>query len=704
VFVTTDDRDGTLLPFPHVTLPPSFDAAGATPPEPAGTGEDDTVPVIPVGSWPMLPDVADMTPPVHMRVAGVPEAESDDEEESAFVPPPPEDPDNPRVRDAAVMGMAVLAAVGVSCAHGMWQLAQGARARAEHRKAVADQARTAADKDAAKAAAKRIQPGPEYGRTQKAGGGGRSGSGSSGGGSGGGGKSGGSSGGSKVPASLRSNSPANGTKKGPDAASGSRSGGVGPKGQGGTSKGSNGAQKGSGGGSGSSGGSGGGKGAAGRDSKGQGGGWKRSPDGPVAKENAKARNQRRAAKQAADLADRTKDRDLVREQKRQAAKDARKAEKDKAREKAKDADSAKEKAGKDGKDPKAKDGKGTDGTSKPDDKAKTERDPKPDEAKAGEKPSEGEKVDLTKKDGKKADADPKEKAEPVEPKPLFDPDAPVIGALGPDDGKGGWKDKSGTVNAPKADEATAATGPAGADGTASTTPPADGPNPPDWDTTAPPPPPFGMPGMDGMRPPPAYTAPEYTVETEILRPPKEPPRVAVAALPAAADQEPEPAPVAASATPPPEPPRAAAVVPPQRGARFVSAPVRRPDTQYRDAELTVYDVIDADADMAEEITAGVDEALAAADGCERLVTRLEALHAKVVELKVPGVLEGMVLRLIEKTGEVKARADAIAAALPRASEAIATAGSNTEAKHRHPADVTRDMGHTRPAEREYNME
>jgi hypothetical protein len=135
----------------------------------------------------------------------------------------------------------------------------------------------------------------------------------------------------------------------------------------------------------------------------------------------------------------------------------------------------------------------------------------------------------------------------------------------------------------------------------------------------------------------------------------------------------------------------------------VSSPVKA-DTQYRDAELTVYDVIDADADMAEEITAGIDEARAAADGCERLVTKLEALHAKVVDLKVPGVLEGMVIRLMEKTAEVKAKADAIAEALPRASEAIATAGNNTEAIHRRPADVTRDMGHTRPADREYNME
>lgn len=133
----------------------------------------------------------------------------------------------------------------------------------------------------------------------------------------------------------------------------------------------------------------------------------------------------------------------------------------------------------------------------------------------------------------------------------------------------------------------------------------------------------------------------------------------------------------------------------------MSAPVK--STQYKDAELTVYDVIDADADMAEEITEGVDAAIKASEGCDVLFTRLEALHAKVVELKVPGSLEGMVIRLMEKCGTVKARADAIAEALPRASESIATAGSNAESRHRHPADVTRDMGHTRPAEREYHL-
>ncbi|MEU0023527.1 hypothetical protein ABZ173_38520 [Streptomyces rochei] len=703
--MTTDDRTGDLLPFPHVALPPSFDAGGGAPPEPDGTADDDTVPMIPVGSWPALPDVSDMAPPLHMTVAGVPEPEPGDEgEEGAFVPPPPADPDNPRTRDAAVMGMAVIAAVGVACAQGMWQLAQGARARAEHRKAIADKARTAADTAADKAAGRRVQPGPEYGRSQKAGGGGRGGG--TGGGSGsGGGKSGGGGGGSKAPACLRSNGSSTSPKKGPDAASGSRSGGVGPKGQGGGSKSPGGAQKGSGSGSGT----GGGKGAAGRDSKGQGGGWKRSPDGPVAKENAKARNQRKAAKQNADLADRTKDRDAAREKQRRADKDARKAEKDKAREREKAKDSeAKDKTAKDGKDPKAKDGKDPDAKVKPDgdkvDLTKKPKEPKPDEAKVKEKPdADGEKVDLTKKPKEK---EPEAKAEPAGPKPLFDPDAPVVGTHKPDGDKDGWKDKGGTVNPPPKGEEATGTGPAGEDEKAAgTEAPAGETNPPDWDTTAPPPPPpFGMPGMDGMRPPPAYTGPEFEFWLERDDPPPPDPEPAGAitrghpALPAATASAP-----AASSTPP-EPPPAAPVVPPQRGARFVSAPVKRPDTQYRDAELTIYDVIDADADAAEEITAGVDEALAAAEGCERLVTKLEALHAKVVDLKVPGVLEGMVLRLIEKTGVVKARADAIAAALPRASEAIATAGSNAEAIHRRPADVTRDMGHTRPADREYNME
>lgn len=129
-----------------------------------------------------------------------------------------------------------------------------------------------------------------------------------------------------------------------------------------------------------------------------------------------------------------------------------------------------------------------------------------------------------------------------------------------------------------------------------------------------------------------------------------------------------------------------------------------PSTQYADAELTVYDVIDADADMASEIVDGVVEAQQTAEGCDLLLGRLEALHAKIVELRVPGVLEGLVVALMEQTAVVRARAEAIAENLPRAAEAIATAGSNAEARHKPLADAVRDAGHTRPAERDYHEE
>ncbi|WP_214415640.1 hypothetical protein [Sphaerisporangium fuscum] len=127
-------------------------------------------------------------------------------------------------------------------------------------------------------------------------------------------------------------------------------------------------------------------------------------------------------------------------------------------------------------------------------------------------------------------------------------------------------------------------------------------------------------------------------------------------------------------------------------------------TQYADAELTIYDVIDADADMAKEIVEGVAEAVSAAEGCDRLLNKLEALHAKVVELKVPGVLEGMVVALMEQAASVKAKAEAIAEKLPVAAEAISVAGSNAEIRHRPLADAVRDAGHIRPAERDYHNE
>ncbi|MER5642353.1 hypothetical protein ABT095_36105 [Kitasatospora sp. NPDC002227] len=141
------------------------------------------------------------------------------------------------------------------------------------------------------------------------------------------------------------------------------------------------------------------------------------------------------------------------------------------------------------------------------------------------------------------------------------------------------------------------------------------------------------------------------------------------------------------------------------GGRHVTIPVPRTGsgTQYAgDSDLTIHDVIEADADMAEEILQGADDARLAAEGCEKLLGRLEALHAKVVDLKVPGVLEGMVASLIEKTEEVKAKADAVAEAIPAAAEAIAAAGTNAARRDKPVADITRDMGHAAPAERDYH--
>ena len=136
----------------------------------------------------------------------------------------------------------------------------------------------------------------------------------------------------------------------------------------------------------------------------------------------------------------------------------------------------------------------------------------------------------------------------------------------------------------------------------------------------------------------------------------------------------------------------------------MSTPMPRPSTQYRDADLTIHDVIEADADMATQIGDGAAQARATAEGCDRLLTKLEALHAKVVDLRVPGSLEGLVLLLMDKTATVKARAEAIAEQLPAASEAIAVAGTNAESRHRPLADAVRDAGHVRPAERDYHLE
>ncbi|MFJ1796537.1 hypothetical protein [Kitasatospora griseola] len=146
-------------------------------------------------------------------------------------------------------------------------------------------------------------------------------------------------------------------------------------------------------------------------------------------------------------------------------------------------------------------------------------------------------------------------------------------------------------------------------------------------------------------------------------------------------------------------------LPAPRPPAVPSAPGTAPrphGTQYAESELTIGDVIEADADMAEEILQGADDALEAADACERFLGRLEALHAKIVDLKVPGSLEDRVLELIDRTGEVKARAEAIAAAIPAAAEAIEAAGNNAARRDKPVADIVREQGHIAPAEREYH--
>ncbi|MFF3071032.1 hypothetical protein [Kitasatospora sp. NPDC057936] len=148
------------------------------------------------------------------------------------------------------------------------------------------------------------------------------------------------------------------------------------------------------------------------------------------------------------------------------------------------------------------------------------------------------------------------------------------------------------------------------------------------------------------------------------------------------------------------PPTTPAGGPPVR----IPAPRTVRGTQYADSDLTIYDVIEADADMGEEIAQGAEEARQTAEGCDLLIGRLEALHAKVIELKVPGVLERMVVSLIDKTGQVKARAEAIAAAIPAAAEAVTTAGDHAADRHKALADAVRDAGHTAPAERDYHNE
>ncbi|MER5417883.1 hypothetical protein [Streptomyces virginiae] len=131
-------------------------------------------------------------------------------------------------------------------------------------------------------------------------------------------------------------------------------------------------------------------------------------------------------------------------------------------------------------------------------------------------------------------------------------------------------------------------------------------------------------------------------------------------------------------------------------------PVR--DTQFTDSDLTVYDVIEADEDQAEEIMAGAEHARLVADRCDRLAGAIEEMRAELLAKHVPGVFVGWCTRLIERAGVVESKAQAVAGGLPRAAEAIAHAGQLAAAFDKPAADKVRDMGHTAPADASYHKE
>jgi hypothetical protein len=215
-------------------------------------------------------------------------------------------------------------------------------------------------------------------------------------------------------------------------------------------------------------------------------------------------------------------------------------------------------------------------------------------------------------------------------------------------------------------------------------------------------PPRQEPDADGewLRPPPGMNT---TYSVTITRPDREKPKKPPAAITRGRPR------LTAGSSPPSSPTTTTAgpsgsVPPPRKEARPMGGAPAVRDTQFTDADLTVYDVIDSDQDMAQEILAGAEHAKLVADRCQNLVSSLESLHAELTAKSVPGGLIGWCARLIERAGVVETKAEGLAAGLPRASEAIAHAGQVAADYDKHPADVVRDMGHTAPADASYHQE
>jgi hypothetical protein len=201
-----------------------------------------------------------------------------------------------------------------------------------------------------------------------------------------------------------------------------------------------------------------------------------------------------------------------------------------------------------------------------------------------------------------------------------------------------------------------------------------------------------MPGGDGewLRPPPGW---DVTYKVEVIRP--EPRRRQPAGI--TAGRRELPAGSSGQVTPTRSVPKESPIV---MGTAVAVGEVG--DTQFVDAELTVYDLIESDEEMGEQILQGVDHMNLVAAKCEGLKSGLESLYAMCIEKKVPGVLVMWCIRLMERAGSVQDKAEALRDSLPRASEAILTARDTAVEADKLRADRVKEAGHVAPAEREYH--
>lgn len=628
-----DTKDsGRLFHFPRIVLPDSRDAPKAT----AEPSVEDVEPQTPAGVWPSLPHVSEMGPPLALTMPGIPDAGPDDsggDEEGAFAVPMPADPSHPTGRETLQIAMALMTAMGVAAAQGMWH-------RARHRQALADQARATADKATSKAFGRKgskessllRSPGSSATKSSR------------------------SSGGKHRPPK----GPLSGSPHGPGRGSGK--GGKAPKaGRGGKADWAGGKAKRR-------------KHSFGKDAR----GWlkRRSADRKSPKKpDVKA--PKGGGKDASSPKTKTP-----------------KKPRGKLRWKAPKRGLGKGPKGWTSGRPKGA-GKGTPKRKSPgkirSDKLTwkaSKRRPDPDGGKASGSRKRWAARGKLKRAVKRRKKSWSRRARKGSARWLkrwrASRRTDGKGAKGP--GKSrvrmSWKPSAGDAARGKRwSTRRTETSTSGSQGSGTASPP-------------PPPPPPPPPGFDGMRPPPGADRRAWATAERVY--PDAQPR----------QEEPEPAALAgasaggrlALAAAP-----ASTSAPAQtNGARPVTTPVH--GTQFRDAELTIRDVIEAGEETAEEILAGADTAQRSAAMCEMLAARLEALHAELCELEVPGILIPNVAVLLDKAQDVRGKALAIAEGLPLASEAMKVASANAAVRHQPTADMTRDMGHIKPAERPYHEE